>query len=136
MPLIKHSILFIFALSLLLSCNSGRQKKTAAAKSYKTWQTGKLFSDIKVQSDTTLSYALYLPKNYNSKVPNRVMFVFDSHANGLLPVKKYQKLSDKYNVDVNIVLFDVSSSDEVKNGFREIFKMTKNLDIVVNNAGI
>jgi hypothetical protein len=98
MPLIKHSILFIITLSLLFSCNSGRQKKIAAAKSYKTWQTGKLFSDIKVQSDTTLSYALYLPKNYNSKVPNRVMFVFDSHANGLLPVKKYQKLSDKYNV--------------------------------------
>jgi 3-oxoacyl-[acyl-carrier protein] reductase len=46
------------------------------------------------------------------------------------------EISDKYKVRVDIVLFDVSDSDEVKNGFREIFKITKNLDILVNNAGI
>ena len=46
------------------------------------------------------------------------------------------EISEKYDVHVDIVLFDVSNSDEVKNGFREIFKLTKNLDIVVNNAGI
>ena len=46
------------------------------------------------------------------------------------------EISEKYDVQVDIVLFDVSNSDEVKNGFREIFKLTKNLDIVVNNAGI
>ena len=46
------------------------------------------------------------------------------------------EISDKYNIEVHIVLFDVSNSDEVKNGFRKIFKLTKTLDIVVNNAGI
>ncbi len=46
------------------------------------------------------------------------------------------EISDKYGVKVDIVLFDVSNPDEVKNGFRTIFKMTKSLDIVVNNAGI
>ena len=46
------------------------------------------------------------------------------------------ELNEKYNVKIEIVIFDVSDSNEVKNGFREIFKMTKKLDIVVNNAGI
>ena len=42
----------------------------------------------------------------------------------------------KYNVQVDIVLFDVSIYDEVKNGFKQIFSTVKKLDIVVNNAGI
>ncbi len=46
------------------------------------------------------------------------------------------EISLKYAVKVDIVLFDVSNSEQVKNGFRELFKITKSLDIVVNNAGI
>jgi len=46
------------------------------------------------------------------------------------------ELRDKYNAEVEIILFDVASYDEVKNGFKELFKITKKLDIVVNNAGI
>lgn len=42
----------------------------------------------------------------------------------------------KYNVNVNVVIFDVSNPNEVKDGFKQIFKLTKKLDIVVNNAGI
>lgn len=45
-------------------------------------------------------------------------------------------LIEKYNVKVDIVLFDVSNYEEVKKGFREVFSITKKLDIVVNNAGI
>jgi len=46
------------------------------------------------------------------------------------------QLRNTYNATVHVVLFDVSNSDEVKNAFKEIFKFTKKLDIVVNNAGI
>jgi 3-oxoacyl-[acyl-carrier protein] reductase len=45
-------------------------------------------------------------------------------------------LRDKYNVHVEIILFDVSNYSEVKSGFKELFKITKKLDILVNNAGI
>ena len=45
-------------------------------------------------------------------------------------------LIKQYNVNVDIVLFDVSDYDEVKKGFREVFNISKKLDIVVNNAGI
>jgi len=46
------------------------------------------------------------------------------------------EIISKYDVQVDIVLFDVANYDEVKNGFKELFKITKKLDIVVNNAGI
>lgn len=46
------------------------------------------------------------------------------------------ELRKTYNVPVEIILFDVSHYDEVKKGFKELFKVTKKLDIAVNNAGI
>ncbi len=50
--------------------------------------------------------------------------------------KVANEIEEKYSVTVDIVLFDVSNYDEVKDGFKQIFKLTKKLDIVVNNAGI
>ena len=47
-----------------------------------------------------------------------------------------EEIISKYGVKVDIVLFDVSIYYEVKQGFKELFKITKKLDIVVNNAGI
>ena len=47
-----------------------------------------------------------------------------------------ENLRNNYNVNVYVILFDVSNSNEVKEGFKQIFKLTKKLDIVVNNAGI
>ena len=47
-----------------------------------------------------------------------------------------EELKEKYKVNVNVVLFDISNPIEIKEGFRKIFKLTKQLDIVVNNAGV
>jgi len=46
------------------------------------------------------------------------------------------ELKNKFHVDVHEAVFDVSNYDEVKNGFKDIYQITKKLDIVVNNAGI
>ncbi len=66
-----------------------------------------------------------------------------NRANIILNARDRQKaeifanqLIDKYGGTVDIVLFDVSNYEEVKTGFKELFKITKKLDIVVNNAGI
>jgi len=45
-------------------------------------------------------------------------------------------LRNKYKVNVDVVIFDISDADAIKDAFRKIFKLTKKLDIVVNNAGI
>lgn len=34
------------------------------------------------------------------------------------------------------LVFDISNPEDVKSGFREIFKITKTLDVLVNNAGV
>jgi len=46
------------------------------------------------------------------------------------------ELREKFEATIYVVLFDVSIYDEVKSGFKELFKITKKIDIVVNNAGI
>ncbi len=52
-------------------------------------------------------------------------------------VKQLSKeLKNKFEIDVHEAVFDVSNYDEVKNGFKAIYKITKKLDIVINNAGI
>jgi 3-oxoacyl-[acyl-carrier protein] reductase len=45
-------------------------------------------------------------------------------------------LKENYNIDAYYLIFDVSNYDEVKNAFSNLLKITKQLDIVVNNAGI
>ncbi len=45
-------------------------------------------------------------------------------------------LKKQYDVTIHTAIFNVSDSNEVKNAFKHIFKLTKTLDIVVNNAGI
>ena len=47
-----------------------------------------------------------------------------------------KELRGKYNVEVNLSIFDISNYIEVKLAFKDILKYTKKIDIVVNNAGI
>ncbi len=47
-----------------------------------------------------------------------------------------KELELKYKVKIMRLYFDVSNYNEVKEGFKEIFKFTKYVDILVNNAGI
>lgn len=46
------------------------------------------------------------------------------------------QLSEEYGVTCHALAFDVSKADEVKQGFQQLFKLTKKLDVLVNNAGI
>lgn len=46
------------------------------------------------------------------------------------------ELSEEYGVSCHALPFDVSKSDEVKQGFQQLFKLTKKLDVLVNNAGM
>lgn len=46
------------------------------------------------------------------------------------------KLSESHGVEVTPAYFDVSQPDQVKEAFQEVAKITKRLDVVINNAGI
>lgn len=42
----------------------------------------------------------------------------------------------EYDVECHSLAFNVGVADEVKTGFQSLFKLTKTLDVLVNNAGI
>lgn len=47
-----------------------------------------------------------------------------------------QALTQEFGVICHSLPFDVSSATEVKQGFQQLFKLTKKLDVLVNNSGI
>ncbi len=67
-----------------------------------------LYNKVLALKDTSFSYALYFP---DRKVPLPIIFFFDAHARGVLPVKKYRTLADKYG-------FILAGSNNSKNGMQ------------------
>ncbi len=59
-----------------------------------SFPTKKIIENVVCKTDATQSYALYIP---SSEKANAVIYFFDPHAEGSLPLKKYKDLADKYN---------------------------------------
>lgn len=66
----------------------------------------KVIEKVTCKSDASQSYALYIP---SEKKTDAIIYFFDPHADGVLPVKKYRLLADKYN-------FILAGSNNSKNG--------------------
>ena len=71
-------------------------------------QKGKIISNVVCQADPTKSYALYIPEG-KDKQALPVIYFFDPHGDGLLPVKKYKALADSFH-------FILAGSNNSKNG--------------------
>ncbi len=71
-------------------------------------QRGKIINPVICQSDPTKSYALYIPEDSSNK-PLPIVYFFDPHGDGLLPVKKYKELADSFH-------FILAGSNNSKNG--------------------
>lgn len=71
-------------------------------------QKGEILSKVVCQADPTKSYALYIPGEKDNQ-PLPVIYFFDPHGDGLLPVKKYKSLADSFH-------FILVGSNNSKNG--------------------
>jgi pimeloyl-ACP methyl ester carboxylesterase len=71
-------------------------------------EAGKIIDPVTCKSDPTQSYALYIPAKGN-KTALPVIYFFDPHADGELPVNKYKSLADAYG-------FILIGSNNSKNG--------------------
>jgi pimeloyl-ACP methyl ester carboxylesterase len=69
---------------------------------------GKVIDTVICSADATQSYALYIPANKNEKALP-VIYFFDPHASGSLPLYKYQSLANAYG-------FVLIGSNNSKNG--------------------
>lgn len=73
-----------------------------------SFQAGKIITNVVCKNDAAQSYALYLPLKYNEQqLP--VIYFFDPHADGVLPLKNYKALADEYG-------FILIGSNNSKNG--------------------
>jgi len=72
------------------------------------FQAGKLIEKVVCKADASQSYALYIPVKGN-KTPLPVVYLFDPHGDGTLPLKKYKSLADAYS-------FIFVGSNNSKNG--------------------
>ena len=50
--------------------------------------------------------------------------------------KWIKNLESKFNISINPVMVDLSDEKSVKESIKEIFSISKRIDVLVNNAGI
>ena len=73
-----------------------------------SFETGKIINSVVCKTDASQSYALYIPaKTKSESLP--VIYFFDPHADGALPLKNYKSLADEYG-------FILIGSNNSKNG--------------------
>ncbi len=61
---------------------------------------GEVIEKVEIQSDSTQSYALYLPKSYSPEKKWAILYAFEPIGRGKLPVTIYQEAAEKYGVIV------------------------------------
>jgi len=94
---------FVMILSLSVSCVSGQQHKG------EDFSNAKVYKLVKCNADTSLSYALFLPPQYDKSKPCPLLILFDSHGDGLLPVNLFNAEAGKNG-------FIIAGSNNSKNG--------------------
>src|SRR4029078_12904397 len=57
---------------------------------------GQLVEKIEALSDSSQSYALYLPSNYTPDRKWPILFAFDPGARGRVPVERFKEAAEKY----------------------------------------
>ncbi|MFL5765487.1 MAG: hypothetical protein ACJ77K_16200 [Bacteroidia bacterium] len=101
MKTIAH--LFLCTIILLSSCSNDHGKTADPAKETKDtlpvqekekFETGKVIDKIIDLNDPSQTYAIYLPSNYKTDKPLPVIYFFDAHATGKLPVSKYKEIAE------------------------------------------
>jgi dienelactone hydrolase len=108
----------LFCIASLLSCSSGTTNKnaetTVPAESpvqvqKEHFASGQVLEKVVCKHDTSQSYALYLPSGYVPEKTYPVVFAFDPHGTGKLPLSNYKELAEKYQ-------FILAGSNNSKNG--------------------
>lgn len=92
MALTQTSVLAL-VLVCLTSCNPKPHEITDQKGN--SVQLKQVVPSIKAATDTAISYALYLPPAYNGSDKLPVVFFFDPHGDGALPLRNYQSLAEK-----------------------------------------
>ncbi len=106
---IRPGFVFLLVFSFLFfSCHNQRPKKKSPLNKGR-FVPGTVYDSVPCTAHPTETYALVLPRNYTPGKRFPVLFFFDAHARGWLPVKRYQPLADSFG-------FILAASNNLKNG--------------------
>jgi len=86
-----------------VSCVSGQQSKSHE------FENSKVYSSVQCSADTSLTYALFLPPQYQKGKPCPLLILFDPRGSGLLPVNLMNAEAAKNG-------FIIAGSNNSKNG--------------------
>ncbi|MDF2437111.1 MAG: hypothetical protein K0Q95_1487 [Bacteroidota bacterium] len=92
------------SLAFFMACSSETKKESPSTHIeekkevlvMENFPTGQLIEKVNCKEDTTQSYCLYLPKDYDTTKRYAVIYCFDPHSTGKLPVSNYKELAEKY----------------------------------------
>ncbi|MCX6230720.1 MAG: hypothetical protein NTZ33_04180 [Bacteroidetes bacterium] len=89
----QKSYLYFIALIFIISCKAAPNPKEMFLKRYKA---GEIINKVECKSNADQSYCLYLPKKYDIKKQFPVIYAFDPHGDGSLPVSLLTSIAEKY----------------------------------------
>lgn len=99
----KHVFSFILiSLAVLINACSSDTTKTTVVETKdsipakENFTKGQILENVVNSVDANQSYALYLPSTYSSEKKYPVVYIFDAHGSGKLPVSLYKGIAEKY----------------------------------------
>jgi hypothetical protein len=120
--LIKNLSFIVIVAIALIACNSKNKIKVR--------ETATLKNSIIInsaQNDSTVKYAVFVPQQTENK-PLPVIFLFDPHNQGQLPVETYAPLAEKYGYMLvgSMNLRNGQSGDQMQYFFNATFQDVTN----------
>lgn len=133
----SYNVLFFASVWMLgmSACSSGAdtneknaKKDTVVQQTKEDFPKGEVIETVIEKLDADQSYSLFLPSNYSTDKTFPVIYIFDAHGAGKLPVTMYKDLAEKYG-------YILVGSNNSKNGntweqsvtiFDKLYADTKN----------
>jgi hypothetical protein len=105
---LSQSLLAIYICSAIVHATNQRTGSVMGSGIDHTVQVGKVIDSVVCKADPTQSYSLYIPIR-GDKQALPIIYFFDPHGDGALPLRKYRMLAEAYG-------FILAGSNNSKNG--------------------
>jgi hypothetical protein len=89
----QKSYTYFIALIFIISCKAAPNPKEMFMKRYKA---GEIIDKVECKSNADQNYCLYLPSKYDFKKAMPVIYAFDPHGDGHIPVVLLKDIAEKY----------------------------------------
>ena len=115
----NRMMLAAFLSTLFLSCSNPPQDKKEEQPSpqapptpvFENFEKGKVLNPVFVKGDSSKSYALFIPTSYSTDKKSPVVYFFDPHAGGHIPIDKYRDIAERYG-------YIIIGSNNTENGMK------------------